>query len=416
MTVRVLAVHPRDIAEPTGGGIQTFLRDFIAYSPADFEVSVAGVTSDPEARPVGKWQSVPVGSRSARFLPVARSGSLLRHPGGLFRTLPALRVLRRAMTEPGTILQVHRPYRSFILDGHNGPWVQIIHLDLDAWPGPSGWRRLNWMYRDFGDGLERFDRVFVANEAGALKLRADNPSIADRIQFLPVWYDDLTFRPPAVGQRMALRSQVAADLGLPLETTVDRWVVAAGRLDPIKDLSLAVDTVALLALQRPSEVVRFIVCGEGEERDAVAARATERGIADRMHLVGNQPRTVVARLMAASDALLVTSLAEGGGPRVVIEALGSGLPVVSTIVGMVRRSVTSGVNGQLVETRTAEALADGLNWTLDQHRDAIADAATAAVRPFIASAVLSQLYDTYRDLAAQWAASVAPSGVGQRSG
>jgi len=37
--VRVLVVHPRDPASPTLGGIQTFLRDFIKYAPADFEIT-----------------------------------------------------------------------------------------------------------------------------------------------------------------------------------------------------------------------------------------------------------------------------------------------------------------------------------------------------------------------------------------
>lgn len=398
MPVRVLVVHPRDLAEPTGGGIQTFLRDFVAHSPVDFEISVAGFTADPRARPVGRWSTVEIGSRRARFLPVARSGSLARQPLGLVRTLGALRTLRHEMRRPHTILQLHRPYRTFLLDGHRGPRVQIIHLDLEAWPGPSGWHRLSWLYRDFGEGLESFDRVFVANEAGAMKLRQENPAAVERIEFLSGWYDDAVFVPPVHSSRGGIRAGLGVTFGLPAQSVSEQWVLFVGRLDPIKAPELMVDSFAELA-RMSSQPVRLIVCGDGPERPAVLTLAAERGVADRTHVVGDQPREIVARLMAAADVLLVTSEAEGGGPRVVLEALGSGLPVVSTVVGEVRRSVTSGRNGWLAEERTAGALAEGLRWALDQPREQIAAAAAHAARPFIASTVLQPLYDRYRDLA-----------------
>ena len=46
LPVRVLIVHPRDPAAPTLGGIQTFLRDFIKYAPAEFDITFVGTTRD----------------------------------------------------------------------------------------------------------------------------------------------------------------------------------------------------------------------------------------------------------------------------------------------------------------------------------------------------------------------------------
>jgi len=400
VSVRVLVVHPRDPATPTSGGIQTFLHDFIAHSPADFEISFAGVTSDPAERPVGKWQQITVGDRPIRFLPVGRAGSLLRHPLGLPGAVGALRTLRHEMSEStGSILQIHRPYRKRLIQGHGGPRVQFIHLDLDAWPGPSGWSRLTWMYRDFDADLDQFDRIFVANEAGADKLRSERPNIAERVVFLSGWYDVATFQPIDSVDRPAARARIAADLGLPAGTG-EKWVLFVGRLDPIKDPELAVDSFAQLAASS-TVPVRLIVCGDGEARAALETRVRERGITDRVTAIGEQPRDRVAALMQAGDVLLVTSEAEGGGPRVVLEALGSGLPVVSTVVGEVRRSVQTGRNGWLSEDRTAAALAGGLRWALDQPRDDVSAAAVAAARPFQATAVLGQLYDMYRELAAK---------------
>jgi len=104
--------------------------------------------------------------------------------------------------------------------------------------------------------------------------------------------------------------------------------------------------------------------------------------------------------MQASDALLLTARSEGGGPRVVLEALACGLPVVSTTVVEVKRTVTSGVNGWLVDELSADALADGLVWAMSQPRAAIASAAVEAVRPFTAERMLAGVFETYRALAA----------------
>ena len=87
----------------------------------------------------------------------------------------------------------------------------------------------------------------------------------------------------------------------------------------------------------------------------------------------------------------------GGAPR----------SVVTTVAGEVRRTVKTGSNGWISESRTADELADGLRWSLAQPRDVVSVAAVEAVRPFQAATVLQQLYDAYRELAAT---QIAPSG------
>ena len=331
-------------------------------------------------------------------MPVGVSGSLLRKPTSLPATVRALGRLRSELRQPGSILQLHRPYRHFLFNSHHGSRVQIIHLDLDAWPGPAGWHRLNWIYREFDRDLDRFDRVFVANEAGAQRLRREHPEVAERIEFLSGWYDPSVFHPASDGTRSESRSALARQFDLPGDAATAQWVLFAGRLDPVKDPELAVDAFARLA--GSVDNVRLIVCGDGEALPAMTARAEQSRIMEHIHFIGEQPRSVLADLMAASDVLLVSSIAEGGGPRVVLEALGSGLPVVSTIAGEVRRSVKSGVNGWLAEERTPEALARGLLWALDQQREQVSAAAVAAAAPFVSWVVLQQLYEAYRELAA----------------
>jgi glycosyltransferase involved in cell wall biosynthesis len=67
----------------------------------------------------------------------------------------------------------------------------------------------------------------------------------------------------------------------------------------------------------------------------------------------------VAGLYAALDAYVVPSRQEGG-PKSVLEAMASGVPVVSTRVGQASELIHDRVNGRLVEVEDVEALAEAL--------------------------------------------------------
>ena len=196
----------------------------------------------------------------------------------------------------------------------------------------------------------------------------------------------------------SLRRDICRRLGLAAGAAEgDSFVLLGVRLTEIKKPLLAIEAIAaLLGGARPN--ARLIVAGTGEMLDEVSARAAELGIAERVHFLGDRPRAEIAQLMQASDALLLTARSEGGGPRVVVEALACGLPVVSTMVVEVRRTVTTGRNGWLVDDPSPQALADGLEWVLSQPRESLAREAVAAAAPFTAERILGGLYETYRDL------------------
>jgi glycosyltransferase involved in cell wall biosynthesis len=67
----------------------------------------------------------------------------------------------------------------------------------------------------------------------------------------------------------------------------------------------------------------------------------------------------IAQLYAALDAYIVPSRQEGG-PKGVLEAMASAVPVVTTRVGQAAELVRDGENGWLVEVDDAQALAAGL--------------------------------------------------------
>jgi glycosyltransferase involved in cell wall biosynthesis len=396
--VRVLVIHPRDPAAPTVGGIQTFLHDFVKYAPSDFEITIAGTTTDRSRRPIGRKSTVRIGDRDVTTLPLAPATGVPRDPLGLIGAFLGQARLRLAMLGGGRVLQVHRPYRPIFLAGHRGPRVQFIHVDIRDWPGPSAWNHVRGLYRAFSSSaLESMARVFVVNEPGVDIVRREHPRIADRVAFLPVWYDPETFFPASVEERQRVRGVLRADLGLDASDDLP-LILFAGRLDPIKDPELAIDGLA--ELHRRGRPARLVVAGSGQLQPALLEQARRQQVEAFVHFVGDVPRTRLAEIMRVANVLLLTSRAEGGGPRVVVEALASGMPAVATAVGEVRRTVAHRVNGWLIEERTADAVADGLKWVLEQEPAILREQAITAVRPYAAAVVLERVYGTYRDLVA----------------
>lgn len=392
----MLILHPRDPAEPTIGGIQTFLHDFIKYAPADFELTFAGTTADRRKRPIGRTTRLRIEDHDVRLLALSSSNGLPRDPLGLIGVFAAQVRLRLGMLRGGRILQVHRPYRSLFLAGQRGPRAQFIHVDIRDWPGPSAWRHVRSVYRNFSSrALDAMSRVFVVNEPGAEIIRRDHPALAERVDFLPVWYDPETFFPAAVDERGRMREALHGELGLDANDDLP-LILFAGRLDPIKDPELAIDGLA--ELHRRGRAARMVVAGSGDLQPALLEQARRQGVEAFVHFIGDVPRERLAVIMRVADVLLLTSRAEGGGPRVVVESLASGTPAVATPVGEVRRTVGHRSNGWLVEERTASAVADGLEWVLQQPPGSLRDAALAAARPYTAEQVLERVYRIYREL------------------
>jgi glycosyltransferase involved in cell wall biosynthesis len=95
--------------------------------------------------------------------------------------------------------------------------------------------------------------------------------------------------------------------------------------------------------------IAFVFVGRGRWRDARAARA--KGFEARHW--ERPPYPMMAELYSTIDALLILSPFEGG-PASLPEALGSGVPVLSTPVGMCRDLVEDGRNGLLLTGRARE--------------------------------------------------------------
>lgn len=107
--------------------------------------------------------------------------------------------------------------------------------------------------------------------------------------------------------------------------------------------------------------VRFLLVGDGELRGVVEREVERLGLAHVVRLVGW--RRDIPEILRCLNVFVLTSLWEGL-PRVYLEALSSGIPVVGTRVDGAEEIVKDGVNGYLVGPGDVQALADRVGYLI----------------------------------------------------
>jgi glycosyltransferase involved in cell wall biosynthesis len=144
-------------------------------------------------------------------------------------------------------------------------------------------------------------------------------------------------------------AEMRRQLGLPLDAPV---IGSVTRLSPQKSPLDLLDAFAHIHRQRPD--AWLVVVGDGPLRPQVEQRLIELRIANRVILTGL--RRDVPELMAAFDIFVLSSLWEGL-PRVLPQAMASGLPIVCTAADGTAEAVVEGENGFLTPRGQPEALA-----------------------------------------------------------
>lgn len=209
--------------------------------------------------------------------------------------------------------------------------------------------------------------------------------------------------PPSADARRAAR----ATLGIPESAFV---IGTAARLDPVKNLPLAV--AAFAEAMASHESARFVIVGDGPERNRIETAAAACGVERRIEWCGY--RSDVRALLPAFDLYVNTSVMEGVSVTI-LEAMAAGLPVIATAVGGTPEIVRDGLEGALVPSRDGKAMAHWIRYYADHpsERTACGQAARARViDAFTVERMVQQYVDVYRGLARRdGTVSDCPAGV-----
>lgn len=163
---------------------------------------------------------------------------------------------------------------------------------------------------------------------------------------------DVRLIPLGIDRPTAAPHASRAHFGVPENAFV---CVTIGRLVARKATTRLVDTIAASGLSN----AHLLVVGDGPDREALVQRARERGIADRIHLLGPVSDDEKYAALTIADAFVTTSQHEGFG-LVFLEAMAFGLPIVCYDRGGQTDFLRSGETGFVVKLNDETAFTNAI--------------------------------------------------------
>lgn len=236
-----------------------------------------------------------------------------------------------------------------------------------------------WLRRAAAKLVDAYVAVTPSLAKIALQNRECEP---DKVRVIPNGIDTALYAP-----NPSARQRVRAELGIP----EDAWLVGTvGRLAPEKDQGLLIDAMKELLHAR----CRLLIVGAGPELETLRSRAQATGRQQFIHLVGE--RDDVPQLLAALDLFALTSRSEGL-PLVLLEAMATGLPVLSTAVGGIPDLVRHRATGFLTPMQDLVSFSKYLSWLASKPYEAF-EIAHAGRELVLARHSVSRMAQDYESL------------------
>ena len=159
----------------------------------------------------------------------------------------------------------------------------------------------------------------------------------------------------------------ASDIATRTDTCLGRPVriLTVSRIDPRKGLRVlpaAMERLGTLGIDATIDIVGPAVGRPGEdEKTAIAADAATRNVSSRVNVVGPVPLEQLLPLYRTYDVFVLPTLPGEGIPRVLLESMTSGMPLVTTRVSGIPSLITHEVNGLLMDDNSAASVAGAVS-------------------------------------------------------
>ncbi|KKR88726.1 MAG: Glycosyl transferase family 1 [Candidatus Wolfebacteria bacterium GW2011_GWB1_41_12] len=207
------------------------------------------------------------------------------------------------------------------------PYILEIH-HIPGYPRAASFKEA--LYRNLIKWFIKFDaskaaaiRVVNHNQTPGFLKRAGVP--LDKIIYISSIYIDLAIFKP-----------------MNLEKEHD--IIFVGRLEKNKGIKLLLEAIIHLKLRNLN--FKTLVVGDGPLRKEIASKIKKWDLnIDLYGWAGDSKK--IAELINKSKILVMPSYNEGG-PRVVVEALACGLPILATAVGIVPDLLKNGQGGEII--------------------------------------------------------------------
>lgn len=329
------------VTKATAGGAQKYIYDLASNLPKDrFDIIVA------------------YGERGKLAKDLALAGIKLHEIRALGRDIALLSDMHSFLA----ILRMLRELRPDILHLNSSKaaglgvlaariaGIRTIVFTVHGWPfkeGRSPFVRIliyiaSWLTAILSD------QIIVISSID-LRLARKMWFIRKKVYFIPLGIEPFSIQTPDDGYRTMFGQLEPAKIGGPTLR-----LASIGELTANKGFRYAIEAMSLLR-ERAIDAV-YVIAGDGEERDALLARAEKCGIGDRVFFPGFIPQA--ARNLSGFDLFILPSVKEGT-PYVLLEAVRAGIHIVATNV--VDDEFAAAVPSmKLVKARDPQALADAI--------------------------------------------------------
>ncbi|MDX2306625.1 MAG: glycosyltransferase [Hyphomicrobium sp.] len=393
MTYRLCVLHSFDPRGAKVGGLETFIRDMIAFLPEDFSFLMIGVDAVGDLE-IGKVAKAQFRGRSFDFLPVlsypdsaAREAATSIRKSLTFQFMQGLLAhigtVRRVLREVPTSVDLERVEFAPVVKALGVPFIQMLHgegaprLQMDS---------LLKNYRFVHNVNERLavmaaDKFLCVNPIITERIRATYPRQAHKIDTLSTWVDTRTFHPR------------------PFPAGAPFRIAFAGRLDLFKQPPLMFKTVEALR-RKLGGGVEFHYMGTSDPYRFEDFKLIE----DITVLHGFKSAAGVSEVLGNCHAGILTSEFEGM-PFSVLETIGCGRPMCAIHLPQLESVVHEGTSGILVpRSDSLDGMARRLADAFDVVRQDIAagritpEGVASAIVDFTPERQLAKCYENHRQI------------------
>ena len=219
----------------------------------------------------------------------------------------------------------------------------------------------NWFLRIFEEKmLEQAKKIIAVSHFTKRELLEYYKVPEEKIRVIHNGVDTSKFQ-PAKDKR-----KIKEELGF---NPNDLAIVSVGRLYARKGLFTLIESMP--AVIKRFKNAKFIISGKGQsdEMHKLIVYAEKIGVKDNIIFTGYYPDKKLPKLYQAADVFAFSTFYEHH-PFAVLEALSTGLPVVTTNVGGIPETIESGKNGFLVEPFNPAQFADRILYLLEHPAEA----------------------------------------------
>ncbi|MGC2625980.1 MAG: glycosyltransferase family 4 protein, partial [Candidatus Udaeobacter sp.] len=145
-------------------------------------------------------------------------------------------------------------------------------------------------------------------------------------------------------------------------------IIAVGRLIPKKGFGDLIRACALVAERGKS--FRCEIIGAGPRENELRQQIDDLRLQNKVELTGAKPQSQLRQRLAAANVFVLASVIDPDGgmdnlPTVIMEAMATGLPVVSTNIAGIPEMIIDNKTGFLVQPGDVAAMADAIETVIN---------------------------------------------------